>query len=59
MGTTFIELTIAEMLHDPMVGLIMERDGVTVENLRRLLEDTRIRLEEDRVARTRPRSKEG
>ena len=44
MRTTVIEPTIAEMLNDPIVGLLMERDGVTTEELRRLLGETRCRL---------------
>ena len=44
MRTTLIEPTIAEMLSDPIVGLLMERDGVTAEALRRLLDETRRRL---------------
>jgi hypothetical protein len=31
MRTTSIEPTIAEVLSDPIVGLLMEHDGVTVE----------------------------
>ena len=44
MRTTSIEPTIAEILDDPIVLLLMEHDGVTVEELRRLFEDTRCRL---------------
>jgi hypothetical protein len=46
MRMTLIEPTIAEMLNDPIVGLLMERDGVTAEGLRRLLYDTRRQLKE-------------
>ena len=42
--TTSIEPTIAEMLDDPIVLLLMEHDGVTVEELRQLLADTWRRL---------------
>ena len=42
--TTSIEPTIAEMLDDPIVLLLMEHDGVTVEELRQLLADTGRRL---------------
>jgi hypothetical protein len=44
MRTTLVEPTILEMLNDPIVGLLMERDGVTVGDLRRLLDETRRRL---------------
>ena len=44
MRAASIEPTIAEMLDDPIVGLLMAHDGVTVEELWRLLEDARRRL---------------
>jgi len=52
MRTTFIEPTIAEVLSDPIVGLLMEHDGVRVEELRRLLEETRRRLKGDSTDRS-------
>ena len=42
--TIVIEPTIAERLNDPIVGLLMERDGVTADDLRRLLHDARRRF---------------
>ena len=44
MPATSIEPTIAELLRDPIVGLLMEHDGVTVEELMRLLDEARQRL---------------
>ena len=44
MRTIANEPTIAEMLSDPIVGLLMDRDGVTAEDLRQLLAETQSRL---------------
>ena len=41
MRAASIEPTITEMLDDPIVGLLMAHDGVTAEELWRLLEDAR------------------
>ena len=49
MRTTLIEPTIAEMLSDPIVGLLMEHDGVSVEHLQQLLGETRRRLRTESV----------
>jgi hypothetical protein len=47
MRATSVEPTIAEMLSDPIVGLLMEHDDVTVEELRQLLDEARHRLKGD------------
>jgi hypothetical protein len=52
MSATSVEPTIAEILSDPIVGLLMEHDGVTVEEIRRLIKEARGRLIGDRAYRS-------
>jgi len=44
------EATLADLLHDPVGQIMMNRDGVTVEEILNLMEDMRHRLFEPMAA---------
>lgn len=44
-----VKTTLDELLNDPMVQLVMERDRVRPEELRAMLEKDRNRLAEERI----------
>jgi len=44
------EATLQDLLHDPVAQIMMDRDGVTVEEILNLMEDMRHRLFEPMAA---------
>ena len=44
------EATLEELLHDPVGQIMMDRDGVTVDDIRNLMENMRHRLFEPMAA---------